>query len=107
MWGSLHSQILLRDKEVDLELVSTERKWSFPGEGDKLRLVSEGERIRLAYLFDPYVTVSSSSPHATISRHCRVSSGDVLGVGSVHRLHHLDAEAGTVSEEHRELGHGG
>jgi len=25
------------------------------------RLVSEGERIRLAYLFDPYVAVSSST----------------------------------------------
>jgi len=35
-----------------------------------------------------------------------LGSGDVLGVSSVQRLHHLDAEAGTVSEEHRELGHG-
>jgi hypothetical protein len=27
-------------------------------------------------------------------------------MGSAQRLHHLDAEAGTVSEEHSELGHG-
>jgi sorbitol-specific phosphotransferase system component IIA len=32
-------------------------------------------------------------------------SGYVLRVGSVQRLHQLDAEAGTVREEHRELGH--
>jgi len=33
--------------------------------------------------------------------------GDVLGVGSVQRLHHLDAKACTVIEEHGELGWGG
>jgi hypothetical protein len=32
-------------------------------------------------------------------------SCDVLRVDSVQRLHHLDAEAGTVTEEHGELGH--
>jgi len=36
-----------------------------------------------------------------------VGSGNVLGVGSVQRQHHLDAEVSTVSEEHGELGHGG
>ncbi|WP_216916466.1 MULTISPECIES: helicase-related protein [unclassified Synechococcus] len=59
--GNLHSQILFRDKEVDLELVSSGRRWSFEGDGDKFRLVSEAERIRLAYLFDPYLAVSSST----------------------------------------------
>lgn len=34
-------------------------------------------------------------------------SGDVPGVGSDQRLHHLDAKASTVTEEHGELGHGG
>ena len=34
-------------------------------------------------------------------------SGDVLSVGIDHCMHHLDAEAGAVREEHRELGHGG
>ena len=59
--GSLHSQILFREKEADLDLVASGRKWSFLGDGYKFRLVSEGERIRLAYLFDPYVAVSSSA----------------------------------------------
>ena len=40
--GNLQSQILFRDKEADLELVAGGRKWSFQGDGDKFRLVSEG-----------------------------------------------------------------
>jgi SNF2 family DNA or RNA helicase len=59
--GNLHTQILFRDKEADLELVSSGRRWSFEGDGYKFRLVSEAERIRLAYLFDPYLAVSSST----------------------------------------------
>ena len=59
--GNLHSQILFRDQEAQLELITTGRKWSFEGIGEKFRLVSEADRIRLAYLFDPYVAVSSSS----------------------------------------------
>jgi hypothetical protein len=34
-------------------------------------------------------------------------SGYVLGVGCVQRHLHLDAEAGTVTEKHGEVGHGG
>jgi superfamily II DNA or RNA helicase len=59
--GNLQSQILFRDKEAELELMAGGRKWSFQGSGDQFRLASEGERIRLAYLFDPFVAVSSSS----------------------------------------------
>ena len=33
----------------------------FEGNGEKFKLISEADRIRLAYLFDPYVAVSSSS----------------------------------------------
>ena len=59
--GKIDSQILFRDKEAELEIVSGGRKWSFEGNGDQFRLVSEAERIRLAYLFDPYVAVSGSA----------------------------------------------
>ena len=59
--GKLHDQIIFRDQEAQLELISAGRKWSFEGNGAKFRLVSEADRIRLAYLFDPYVAVSSSS----------------------------------------------
>ena len=59
--GDINTQIIFREKEADLELISEGRKWSFAGKGDLFRLVSEAERIRLAYLFDPYVAVSSSA----------------------------------------------
>ena len=59
--GDINTQIIFRDKEADLEMISEGRKWSFAGKGDLFRLVSEAERIRLAYLFDPYVAVSSSA----------------------------------------------
>jgi hypothetical protein len=36
-----------------------------------------------------------------------LSTGYVLSVGSVQSLHHLDAESGSVREEHGESGHGG
>ncbi len=37
-----------------------ESPWSFAGNGDMLRLVSEARRIRLSYLFDPHLAVHSS-----------------------------------------------
>jgi superfamily II DNA or RNA helicase len=59
--GALGEQLLFRSNEADLELVGGGRKWSFEGSGDLFRLVSEAARIELAYLFDPYVAVSSST----------------------------------------------
>ena len=59
--GNINSQILFRDAESLLEITNKGRNWSFDGNGEIFRIVSEAERIRLAYLFDPYVAVSSSS----------------------------------------------
>ncbi len=59
--GTTGDTIVFRSNEADLELVSGGRKCSFEGDGGLFRLVSEAERIRLAYLFDPYVAVSSSA----------------------------------------------
>ena len=36
------------------------RPWSFDGDGDLLRLVSEAYRINLAWLFDTYVAITTS-----------------------------------------------
>jgi SNF2 family DNA or RNA helicase len=36
------------------------RPWSFDGDGDLLRLASEAYRINLAWLFDPYVAITTS-----------------------------------------------
>ncbi|MFV1968457.1 MAG: protein NO VEIN domain-containing protein, partial [Pirellulaceae bacterium] len=49
-----------RDREADLEIVEAGRPWSFSGDGNLLRLVSEARRIQLAYLFDPVLAVHTS-----------------------------------------------
>jgi len=56
--GKLASEILFRDREPTLEVVTVGRPWSFDGDGAQFRLVSEARRIRLAHLFDrcwPYI----------------------------------------------------
>jgi hypothetical protein len=58
--GQLGERLLYRDDEPSLELVEAGRPWSFDGDGDLLRLVSEAYRINLAWLFDPYVAITTS-----------------------------------------------
>ena len=58
--GELGSQILYRDDEARLEIVEQGRPWSFDGDGDLFRLVSEALRIHLAHLFDPALAVHTS-----------------------------------------------
>jgi hypothetical protein len=58
--GRPGQQLLYRDNEPTLEIAQTGRPWSFDGDGALLRLVSEAYRIRLAYLFDPYLAVQTS-----------------------------------------------
>lgn len=58
--GSVGTTLLLRDGEPQLEVVEIGRPWSFTGDGNLLRLVSEAMRIRLAYLFDPVLAVHTS-----------------------------------------------
>jgi SNF2 family DNA or RNA helicase len=58
--GQPYTELLLRDREATLEIVTEGKPWSFDGDGDTLRLVSEAHRIRLAYLFDPLLAVHTS-----------------------------------------------
>lgn len=58
--GRPQSELLYRDKEASLELVTAGRPWSFDGDGHLFRLVSEAHRIRLAHLFDPVLAVHTS-----------------------------------------------
>ena len=58
--GELGSEILYRDDEVRLEIAKQGRPWSFDGDGELFRLVSEALRIRLAHLFDPALAVHTS-----------------------------------------------
>jgi hypothetical protein len=59
--GGLHTRLLSRDEEPSLDLVEATRPWSFDADGDLFRLVSEARRIDLAWLFDPYVAITSST----------------------------------------------
>lgn len=59
--GGLHTRIVSRDDEPSLDLVEAVRAWSFDADGDLFRLVSEARRIELAWLFDPYVAITSST----------------------------------------------
>ncbi len=53
-------ELIYRDREPTLEVITTGRPWSFDGNGEMFRLVSEAYRIRLAYLFDPLLAVHTS-----------------------------------------------
>ena len=58
--GKVANVLLYRHDEPGLELVETGRPWSFDGDGQLIRLVSEAHRIRLAHLFDPVLAVHTS-----------------------------------------------
>ena len=59
------SRMLLRGDEGSFDLASAApRPFAFDGDGALLRLASEAMRIRLAYLFDPYLAVHASQIEA-------------------------------------------
>ncbi|HEV2471260.1 MAG TPA: SNF2-related protein, partial [Chthonomonadales bacterium] len=58
--GRLGSRLLYRTDEADIAIVDEGRPWSFDGDGEMYRLVSEAHRIKLAYLFDPVLAVHTS-----------------------------------------------
>lgn len=58
--GELHTRIVSREDEPSIDLLEASRVWSFDADGDLFRLASEARRIQLAWLFDPYVAITSS-----------------------------------------------
>lgn len=58
--GKDHSELLFRDREPDLEVIEAGIPWAFDSDGHLFRLVSEAYRIRMAYLFDPWMAVHLS-----------------------------------------------
>jgi len=58
--GRLGHELVYRDREPTLAIVTAGRPWSFDGDGSLFRLAAEAHRIRLAYLFDPLLAVHSS-----------------------------------------------
>ena len=59
--GQTGSQLLYRENEADLVVVTEHLPWSFDVDGNTMRLVSEAYRIELAHIFDPYLAVHTSS----------------------------------------------
>ncbi|HQI50070.1 MAG TPA: helicase-related protein [bacterium] len=58
--GKVANELLYRHDEARVEVTERGRPWSFDGDGALFRLVSEAQRIRLAYLFDPVLAVHTS-----------------------------------------------
>ena len=59
--GLLANQLVFRENEAQLEVLRDNLPWSFDADGNTVRLASEAYRINLAYLFDPYLAVHTSS----------------------------------------------
>lgn len=58
----LHDRLLFRADEGTFEVIEgTTRAWSFDADGHLFRLAAEARRINLAYLFDPYIALTSSA----------------------------------------------
>jgi len=58
--GNPNNEILYRDSESNLEIVTASAPWSFNASSEKFKLVSEAHRIRLAYIFDPMMAIHTS-----------------------------------------------
>ncbi len=58
--GRISNRLIYRHDESSIDLAQEGRPWSFDGDGDSFRLVSEAHRIRLAHLFDPVLAVHTS-----------------------------------------------
>lgn len=59
--GKAGTQLLFRDQEHQLEIVRQTRPLSFTADGPLFRLVSEAQRLRLGFLFDPMIAVNTST----------------------------------------------
>jgi len=59
--GKVEQALVYRDQESQLELVTQTRPLSFSADGDLFRLVSEAQRLRYAFLFDPLIAISTSA----------------------------------------------
>jgi hypothetical protein len=62
--GRVGERLVYRGEESGFDFLETGRSYAFDADGGLLRLASEAYRIRLAYLFDPYLAVSASQIEA-------------------------------------------
>jgi len=59
--GALKERLLNRGDEPNIAIATTERPWSFDGDGEAFKLTVEAKRIDLAFLFDPMMAVHTSN----------------------------------------------
>ncbi len=59
--GASSSRLLFREDETKLKSEASKRPFSFNADPSDFRLASEAQRIKLGYLFDPYVAVNTSN----------------------------------------------
>jgi hypothetical protein len=59
--GALKERLLNRGDETNISIATTERPWSFDGDGEAFKLTVEAKRIDLAFLFDPMMAVHTSN----------------------------------------------
>src|SRR5258708_3435441 len=59
--GELKDRLLNRADEPNISIATTERPWSFDGDGDAFKLAVEAKRSDLAFLFDPMMAVHTSN----------------------------------------------
>lgn len=59
--GRPGEELLYRDRESSLSLVKQSRPLSFTADAATFRLVSEAQRLRYAFLFDPHIAVNTSA----------------------------------------------
>jgi superfamily II DNA or RNA helicase len=62
--GKVGERLVYRGDEAAFAIIKPGRTYSFDADGGLLRLASEAYRIRLAYLFDPYLAVTASQIEA-------------------------------------------
>ena len=62
--GDLKDRLLSRNDEASISLATTERPWSFDGDGAAFQLTCEAKRIDLAFLFDPMMAIHTSNVQA-------------------------------------------
>ncbi len=58
--GNLGNELLFRDRESTLQVIAPGTAWAFDADPSLFRLVSEAYRIRMAYLFDPWLAIHLS-----------------------------------------------
>ena len=59
--GTIRERLMTGADIASLSVATTERPWSFDGDGEAFQLTAEAKRIDLAFLFDPMMAVHTSN----------------------------------------------